>query len=179
MSLLQAKLGLPWRFVSAGDIMRQAAKRHSITIEHLAKLCREDPAQMPEDERCDRMIEDFGRQNYVVAEGRLVHVFVPSAFHVLLTCPLEVRAERRHTDSRDTGLDLEEVTRLIRVRDEDDRARYEKMYPGCLWPSESFNLVIDTRECAPEQVVRAIEIGHTGWVHDNADAIAHSVHLHR
>ncbi len=155
LEILKRKLeGLGTRqFVSAGLIMRAFAKEKGKTIEEFVTHAKNHPEEKW-DEKVDQRIAELGRNSCVVAEGRLPHIFVPNALHVLLVCSLEVRAKRRHKDLQ--GSKLEEVTKLIQERDRVDRARYEALYPGSNWEPNKFDLVIDTGITNPEDVAEQI-----------------------
>ena len=171
---LQKKLGRPWRFVSAGEMMRARAKQLGVSLEELLLLNRDDPSN---DHECDNMITEFGTHNYTVIEGRLPHVFVSPAFHVLLTCPLNVRAQRRLKHGSSLGKNLDEVARLIETRDREDRARYQNLYPGGLWPDTDFDLVIDTSQFLPERIVSQIIDGRATWIEKMGDRVTQDICL--
>ena len=162
---LKATMGTSrWRFVSGGDIMREFAKRLDMTIEEFARMNREHPDR-GYDRQCDQMLGDIGRKDNVIVEGRLPHIWVLTAFKVCLVCPIDVRTTRRLKDFPDRSRD--EVADLITKRDADDDARYELLYPGCLWPGSDFDLVIDTSEMIPELVTEKILTTHARWVEEN------------
>lgn len=158
---LRAHFGpLRWRYVSAGSIMRMFAERLGMTIDQFAAHNKAHPEE-GWDAECDRAVAVFGRQNFTVIEGRLPHVFVPRAFHVKLVCDPEIRAARRAKDR--AGQSVESVIAEIIARDRNDNERYEKIYPGCLWPLEDFDLVVDTGASFPKEVVTKIAAAHSEW----------------
>jgi len=162
MSELQKILGItPYRWVSGGGIMRGFARNMGMTIEEFTDYCSTHTKE-GYDRKCDRQIERFGRQDYCIVEARLGHVFVPSAFHVLLKCNTLIRAERRKTEF--LGKSVLQVVDIISKRDEYDDLRYQTLYPGCLWPESDFDLVIDT-ELIPANLVDSVILGaHSEWV---------------
>lgn len=155
------RLGHPWRLVSAGRLMRQQAKKLGLaTIEEFVTYCQEQPNQ-DHDRKCDGKIADFGRQNQVITEARLGHVFVPQAFHVLLECPIDIRAQRRQAQL--TGKSFDQVVDLLSRRDDADQARFDSLYPGSTWPASDFDLVINTASLLPGQIVNEITQAHLTW----------------
>ena len=151
----------PYRWVSGGGIMRGFALEKGMTIEQFAAHCRSCP-EMGYDMKCDETISVFAQHNWVICEGRLPHAFMPLAFKVLLTCELDVRAERRVGDMNNTT--LESVKRSILGRDTDDGERYKIMYPGSMWPDKDFDLVVDNTRSTKEQTVERVVDGHRQWL---------------
>jgi len=156
---LSERLGGMWRYVSGGGIMRRFAHELGMTIEAFAAHAREHP-ERGFDALCDKAMAEYGKQNYTVLEGRLPHVFVPHAFHVRLMCPYGTRAMRRYKDS--DGISRKEVERRIRERDQNDRERYDKLYPGWAWPDSDFDCVVPTIG-PPKYVVETILAEHARW----------------
>lgn len=154
---------LPFRFVSVGGIMRTLAEENGMSIEDFAKFNRKHP-ELGFDKQCDDRVTLFASQNYVIVEGRLPHVFAPRAFHILLKCDLDIRAKRRISQGTHGQAVEDEVRKLIKQRDDDDNARYRKMYPGCLWTEDKYDLVIDTSTTEPGDVVQRILTGHKEWL---------------
>jgi len=152
----------PWRWVNAGAIMRELAKERGMTIDEFNAYSLSHPEEKV-DELCDNMIRHFAEHDYVVFEGRLVHYFAPSAFHVLLVCPPEVRAVRRAKDF--PGITEKEIFKKIKVRDSINKERYSKIYGrDVLWEESKFDLVLDTNEFTPDEIVRKIIETHKEWI---------------
>lgn len=173
LNMLKERLkNFPYRFVSGGFIMRSIASSfrseefpNGMTIEQFAKYNREHPEDQF-DLKCDQMLSQFAEQNWSIIEGRLPHIMAPHSFRVLLNCDATIRAERRRAQKY-PEMSVEEVLQLIEKRDNDDNARYEKLYPGCLWPDSDYDLVIDTGKFSPDQVVEKIIDEHTKWANEN------------
>lgn len=174
---LSKKIGLPhYRVVSGGGIMRSFAKDYSMSIEAFAKYCKENP-EKGFDKKCDETIQAFAEQNFCIIEGRLPHVFAPHAFHVLLVCDnLDVLVERRfqYGKKKAKGRSYparQEVRKNIEERDKDDNARYEALYPGCLWPEEDYDCVVDTSLMDPQEVIGMVIGTHKHWIKKIGDKI--------
>ena len=159
LKALQARLGMPWRFVSGGALMRTFAKQRGMTIDEFAAHNRAHPEE-GWDRKLDDMLAGFGRQNFTVIESRLAHSFVPHRVHLLLSCDPAIRTHRR---MRDTGEDFETTLARILRRDDDDDGRYAKLYPGCLWPVADFDVVLDTAKYAVDDVCLQICEAHSTW----------------
>lgn len=140
--------------------MRQEAESRNMTIEELAAY---NLAHLEEgiDKMLDQKINILGTHNFVIAEGRLVHLLLPGAFKVYLDCPLPVRAIRR---VQQTPSSLSVVKKDLMKRDSDDNTRYQKLYgPGCLWTPDQFDLVINTGEMFEMEVFQYMMASHEKW----------------
>ena len=161
------KKSLPgFTFVSGGDFMRDHLADYEVSsIEALAELGRENPV-IGIDRRCDEYLFEMAFSHpHSVLQGRFVQCIAPSAFHVFLTCPLEIRAARRfaneiqNPERKTQDVILEE----IRKRDEDDCIRFEGLYPDSMWPESHYDLVVSTESNSPKEVVNKILLGYHEW----------------
>jgi Cytidylate kinase len=131
--------------------MRAKAAELGMSIEEFARYNREHP-EKGYDKWCDDTIEQLAKHNWVVVEGRLPHIFMPYAYRIKLVCSDEIRAVRRQAQEF-PDLTFEEVLQRIKERDGNDNARYETLYPGCLWRDGDFDLVVNTERPTPEQTL--------------------------
>lgn len=151
-------------FISVGAIMRDYARKLGFpSIEAFSRYNRGCP-EAGHDKKCDDLIRKIGDKNHQVIEGRLPHIFVPKGFHILLDCPLGIRAKRRYEGQNPDKLSLDEIKRLIEQRDKDDQIRYEALYPGCSWSYGDFDLVIDSSFMTIDEEVEAIFAGWENWL---------------
>ncbi len=142
-------------WASGGDFMRALAKEHQRTIEEFVFLCQSEPTK-GYDKLCDQRAADLALRNFVVNEGRLAHIAMPRAYHVLLTCDIDVAARRRALQIGKTEAVAKD---RLESRDKTDDERYERLWPRCLWSPENYDLVIDTSgneapEANQEKVIR-------------------------
>lgn len=158
---LRATLGESFQFATAGGIFRQRAKDLGFPdIESFVAYNNTHPEER-HDEWCDSQQLKLGKKNRVVIEGRLSHIFLPHAFRVLLVCPLQVRAQRRHEDRRGSTYE-DELTKMLK-RDIHDAERYNMLYPGWFWPHKDFDLVINTSVNSHEETEYRVLEGHEKW----------------
>lgn len=154
-------------FISVGSLMRKRQKDMGFaTIEDFAGHSNLHPEE-GHDEWCDAQIYSIAaHRNYIIGEGRLVHVFMPYAFHVLLTCELYIRSSRRWKDQRKRNpkVKFEKTLQDIVMRDVNDAERYEGLYPGCMWLPEHFDIVISTEFNNPHEVADMILNAHHKWL---------------
>jgi cytidylate kinase len=160
-----AVVGFEMKFVSVGDdiMAKFAADRGFKSKGELAEFNRLNP-QAGYDKACDQEVYRIAWQDNLVIEGRLVHLFAPLAYNVLLTCPLDERALRRFTHQNPDGKSLDQIRDEIAKRDQNDKARYDILYPDWQWPESDFDLVVSTLNCRPVEVVNRIIDAHAAWV---------------
>jgi cytidylate kinase len=104
----------------------------------------------------DDLQKQVAKQGDVVIDGKLsIHMVGELAdLTVWLTAPLEVRAER--AAERD-DLSREEVTELIKERQQDEIENWKEMYGfNYLEQEDEADLVIQTEEKSPEEIVDLI-----------------------
>lgn len=151
-----------WKFVSGGEIFRAMAKNANMTVEEFSAFAKQYPAA-GYDKRVDEEIKSLAeKRNYLVGEGRMVHIFMKDAFKVLLTCPINVRAERRQKDFPE--LNVQEMRKRIEDRDRHDNCRYAIQYPFCHWFPEDFDLHLDTSQHSAEEGASRILASFNTWI---------------
>jgi len=154
--LLAKKLG--FSFYSIGDLRGQMAMERGLTIDELNELgMKEDWT----DRKVDEYQKELGeKEDNFVVESRLGFYFIPRSFKVFLKVDLKTGAERIFKDQRPDEkkkLNVEETAETIKRRIESDRLRYKKYYGiEDFMSREHFDLVIDTTNLTPEEVVDRI-----------------------
>ncbi len=130
-------------------------------IHEFAAYNRENPDK-EYDRKCDEWLTTLGgTHDFVIAEGRLPHHFIPKGFHVLFVCDERLRVARR---ARDLNQDSETIRTNLLLREEADNERYAKLYgKDVLWPQERYDLVVDTGLQSEVSMVEIILEGHARW----------------
>jgi predicted cytidylate kinase len=151
--MLGEHLGL--RVIISGHIFRQMAKEAGMSLPDFGWACEMDPAV---DQRLDQRIIDIARTtDNVLIEGRLAGYMLSQhgipAFKVYLDADPEVRAAR--VAEREGG-SAEQRGREIGVREECEARRYRAYYDIDIEDKRIYDLVVDTTNRSPEQVVDAI-----------------------
>lgn len=152
-TLLSNRLGI--RCVISGRIFRQMAEEQGLSLAEFGRLAESDP-------RFDRMldeqmVETAKANEDVILEGRLVaHMLsrngIP-ALKVYLDAPLLTRVMR--VMERDGG-DLEKAKADLLEREECEAVRYRQYYGIDIRDKSIYDLIVDTGELTPEQVVDRI-----------------------
>jgi hypothetical protein len=109
----------------------------------------------------------------IILDSRLGFYAQPKAFKILLDVDEEVAGERIFNAERDTDKHAtkEHAIAEVRERNSSDEARYQKLYNVDLWDPNNYNLVIDTSERTPEEVLQIIldEFRAYKWRHQIAE----------
>lgn len=151
-TLLEEKLKL--RYVYSGMIFRSLAKKHNMTLADFGKYCENN--REIDHELDDQQLEIL-RKGDVILEGRLAGWLAfrnkISALKVMLDTDIQTRAER--IVKRENG-DVEKRKQEIIEREKSERARYQKYYNIDLKDTSIYDLVIDTRDLTPEEIVEII-----------------------
>jgi predicted cytidylate kinase len=146
--------------ISAGDFMRELASQRGITLLELSRLAESD-------ESIDREIDERSAHHASEGDGfvldaRIGWHFVPHSFKVFLDVRPEVAASRVFGARRGTepeNVDLEATQESIRRRTDSERQRYLDYYGLDYLDPAHYDLVIDTSELTPDQVVDMIVSG--------------------
>lgn len=94
----------------------------------------------------------------IILDSRLWFYAQPHAFKILLDVDEEVAWERIFKAERDTDKHAtkKHAVEEVKERNSSDEARYQKLYNVNLWDPNNYNLVIDTSERSPEEVLQII-----------------------
>ena len=150
--LLEQRLGM--KYVSSGDIFRQMAKKHQMSLEEFGEYCEKHPEI---DEELDRCQLDILRKGNVIVEGR-ISAWLASrnqiqAVKILLDAGLDTRVHR--IIKREQG-DKEKRKKEILKREKSEATRYQKYYHIDVRDTSIYDLIIDTAEKTPEEIVEVI-----------------------
>lgn len=153
--LLSEKLKL--KHYSIGDLMRAMASDKGISLIELNKLAEHNKSI---DLELDNRLKELrkAKDNFVV-DGRLAAFFIPNAqVRVFLDTNDKIRAERILKDRREheKSNDLNEMVKKIQEREKSEKKRYQQYYGVDYLDKKLYNLLIDTTELNPNDVVEKI-----------------------
>lgn len=150
--LLKDKLGL--KYVYSGMIFREMAKKYNMSLEEFGKYCEKNSKI---DKELDNRQLEILREGDVILEGRLsgwlAHRNKIPAFKVSLVADLDTRAQR--IVKREEG-SVELRKKEILERERSEFLRYKKYYKIDIKDSSIYDLVIDTGDKTPEDIVDII-----------------------
>lgn len=150
--LLEKRLGL--RYVYSGEIFREMAKKHKMSLEEFGEYC-ETHRQI--DEELDRYQLDILRKGNVIVEGRIsgwlaYQNHIP-ALKVLLDADISVRSGR--IVKREQG-DIEKRKKEILTREKSEATRYKKYYDIDVGDTSIYDVIIDASVKTPEEIMEII-----------------------
>jgi CMP/dCMP kinase len=150
--LLEQHLGL--RYVYSGEIFRNLAQKHQMSLEEFGRYCE---SHREIDEELDRYQLDILRKGNVIVEGRLsgwlAYQNQIPALKVLLYADIDVRAGR--IVKREQG-NLKKRKREILKREKSEATRYKNYYGIDITDTSIYDVMIDTGDKPPEQIMEII-----------------------
>jgi len=150
--LLGKKLGL--KCIYSGEIFREIAKKHNMTLEDFGRFCETN-------EKIDKELDDqqleYLKKKDVIVEGRIAGWIanlnnIP-AFKVLLNADIATRTKR--IINREGG-DSEKKKQEMLEREKSEAARYKKYYNIDLKDVSIYDVVIDTSDKSPNEILDII-----------------------
>jgi predicted cytidylate kinase len=145
------------KFYSIGDLRGKLAIEKGMTIEQLNKV---GEKEMWTDKEVDEFQEKFGKaENNFVIEGRVSWFFIPDSIKIFLDVKKEIGAKRIFNDVRedqDKSVDWKDQLQKNSMRISSDKKRYRKYYNIDPYELQHYNIVIDTSDMTPEEVVDEI-----------------------
>jgi CMP/dCMP kinase len=159
---LLAKL-LGFRHFSSGDFMREIAAKRGVSLNELGKLAEKDRSI---DQELDERTKKLGKDNDdFVMDSRLAYYFIPGSFKIFLEVD-EKEAAKRILGAINNGSEGRKVekesTNLastidgIRERLRSEKQRYKNYYNLDPYDLKLYDLVVDTTNCTPEEVIEKI-----------------------
>lgn len=149
-----------FRLVSAGLRFRAMAREQGLGLDAFGRAAEKDASI---DRALDAAILSEVRERAalgedVVVDGRIQAYLlsrerIPS-LKVLIDAPLEVRAERV---ARREGKSPADAKREILARESSERIRYKAIYGIDLRDTGVFDMVVDSRDKTPDEIVTLIE----------------------
>ena len=147
-----------YEIVSIWDMKRKLAAEMWINIIEFNKMG-DNPENAKEfDLKYEEFQQNLKLTDNIILDSRLWFYAQPKAFKILLDVDEEIAGERifkaeRSTDKHATK---NHAINEVKERNSSDKERYMKLYNVDLWDPNNYNLVIDTSERTPEEVLEII-----------------------
>lgn len=145
-------------YFDAGQIRREIAKRHNMTLDELNEVGK---TEFWTDKECDDEIVKIGREKQnLIFVGRIAYYFIPDSVKIFLSCDLEVAARRIMADDSRGSESYENLAKAVEKlgnRIQADSERYKKYYDVDYQDPTNFDLILDTTELSIEEVMQAIK----------------------
>ncbi|MBS1266213.1 MAG: putative adenylate kinase [Candidatus Woesearchaeota archaeon] len=156
---------LGYKHYSTGDLQRDIATEHDLTITQLGE-------KEASDDKWDKMIDNKTKElgeekDKIVLDTWLGAFFIPNAVKVYLECDENQRAKRRLTHKRKTESfdSIRETIKDMRQRVETNQDRWINYYDFDILDLSNYDIVIDTTNLTPKQVVDEV-LDYVKTVHD-------------
>ena len=162
-----------YEIVSIGDMKRKLAAEMWINIIEFNKMW-DNPENAKEfDLKYEEYQQNLKLTDNIILDSRLWFYAQPKAFKILLDVDEEVAWERIFNAERSTDKHATKQHAIdeVKERNSNDEARYMKLYNVDLWNPNNYNLVIDTSDRTPEEVLQIIldEYKAYKWKHQIAE----------
>ncbi len=154
--LLAKELG--YEIISVWDMKRKLAAEMWINIIEFNKMW-DNPENAKEfDLKYEEYQQSLKLSDNIILDSRLWFYAQPKAFKILLDVDEEIAWERIFKAKRETDKNTTKKHAIdeVKERNSNDEARYQKLYNVDLWNPNNYNLVIDTSERTPEEVLQII-----------------------
>lgn len=150
--LLEKQLDIP--YIYSGMIFRSLAEKHGMSLADFGRYCEED--EQVDRELDDKQVELLKKGN-VILEGRLAGWLAfknqINALKVMIDAPVLVRAER--IVQREQGT-VEDQKRIMIQREKSEKKRYLNYYDIDVSDTSIYDLVIDSSDKTPDEIVDII-----------------------
>jgi len=153
--LLAKKLHL--KHYSLGDFMGEVAVNKNITLLELSKKAETDKSI---DDEIDQKQINLGknRDNFVI-DSRLGFHFIPNSIKIFLDVKLKEGARRifnhKRPDEKDNTT-IKDTIKNIKRRIKSEKHRYKKYYHLNHYNKKNYDIIVDTTNITPEEVVSKI-----------------------
>ena len=153
--------------VYVGGIRRELAREKGMSLAELNEYAMEHPETDVEvDEKAAAHVRELAKNNSVVVEGRTQFKFLPESIKLLLKVDVEEGARRvwkeihnpEAREKRNEGevVPFEEFLEKVKERENSDSYRYKKYYDIDHMDESHYDLVIDTTNLNPDEVIQKI-----------------------
>ncbi|MBR9705783.1 AAA family ATPase [Candidatus Pacearchaeota archaeon] len=144
-----------YEYHSVGGIMREMATERGMHIIDLSKIAESNPLI---DMELDARQKTFKDKDNFVMDSRLGFHFIPTSYRVFLSVKLDEAARRIHSSDRgeEEYYDLDQAIDNIKRRIRSEQKRYKEYYNLDFPKAEHFDVIIDTTNKTPQEVVEEI-----------------------
>jgi cytidylate kinase len=159
---------------STGAILRAAAAERGMDVLELNK---ELSAKLDSDRSMDDLIDNTTirvaaerKDDKLIFDSRMAWHFVPDSFKVFVTVAPCVAAERVMKDPRpgEPAEDVDELCAELVERSKVEQARFQALYGVDYYDYNNYNLVVDSSNRTPDEIVSIIWEGFNAYMADPA-----------
>lgn len=155
---------------SSGDMVRQVLKKHHMTLAQYNERAKNEHSL---DDQVDGMLRDLRGSSDIVVDSRLGFYWIPESFKVYLDLDMEVATARifkdavsntTRSDAGEGNASLVEVSKQVKSRMENERARFRSLYHVDPYELSHFDFVIDTSRHSPQTVALTVYDTYKRWL---------------
>jgi len=157
---------MDYRRFSAGGLFRNIARQRNMTVEQLNDYARRNNAINRE---IDTLIRQLGEGSETVLDARLGYYGIHDSFRVYLLDP-DIAAHRIYADICDGkryeagATTVEQTIISLERQGESAQERYFHDYGVDITNTRPFDLVINTDDKTPEEIVLLVKNGYRAWL---------------
>lgn len=158
---------LNYEYIYIGKIMREIADKHGVSLQKLGEIAEKEDWV---DKEIDSNQIELNKKDKIVLDAKIGFHFIPKALKIRLIVDEETALDRIMKDLKNphrasemkvlSGKPKKEwreiVKKELRRRKKSERMRYLKYYNVDLTDNSNFDLVIDTSNKTPKQVLDLI-----------------------
>lgn len=160
---------LGYEHFSSGDLFRAIAREHGLELYELNRLAEEEKSL---DYLVDEKLKKIGEtQDEVAIDSRLAWHWIPQSFKVFLDLDLDIAAQRiisnldpERLENEHIPNDPKEYAEMLKKRLESESKRYMDLYQADPYNLSNYNLVINTANSNPDQVVDELIGAYKSWL---------------
>lgn len=148
---------LQYKHYSMGDLFRKMADEKGMTVEEFVRLSKEKPEI---NKQVDEYQRKLGDGDDFVIDGRLSWYFIPRSFKVFLRVDERIGAQRVFSDhlggkrtTEKTMKNVDDAMADMKARKENEVTQYKEQYGIDIRDRKNYDLVIDTTNSLPGQIV--------------------------
>ena len=151
-----------------GEYFRKLAKEKNMTLEEFGEYVGNHP-------EIDQQIEESAKEyakdhdNFII-DARLGFYVVPESFKIYLTVDLDEAAKRAFLDKNRKDVEsynsVEEYKKALKDRFESENERYLRLYNVKKDDLNNYDLVVDTTDKTPNEVVDIVIKNYESWLNN-------------
>ncbi len=157
---------LEYRKFSAGGLFRNLARQYGMTIDELNDYAKRNRII---DREIDTLIRRLGEGSEIVLDARLGFYWIHDSFRVYLTTDMDIAVKRIYDDvtqgkrTEENSTSIIESIVSIQKQTESAQERYFRDYGIDIRNTSVFDLIIDTDNKTPDEVVALIRKRYKEW----------------
>ena len=165
---------LGYRKFNAGSLFRTLARQYKMTVKELNHFARNNRIV---DREIDKLIRRIGEGNEIILDARLGYYWIHDSYRVFLNVDPEIAANRIYTDimngssNEDGATTIDQTLINIEKQAESTQYRYFRNYGIDISNTNMFDLIIDSGDKTPDEIVMMIKRGYRAWLSHNKGAL--------